>query len=100
MRFAGLGNIRAVVRSDQADYHLVSHYGTAGHDVRKIGEFRYVWPAKGTLVMASDGLQTHWSLMDYDGLVDRDPALVAAVLYRDHGRGTDDATVVVAREAA
>jgi hypothetical protein len=30
----------------------------------------------------------------------RDPALIAGVLYRDHGRGRDDATVVVVRERA
>jgi hypothetical protein len=30
----------------------------------------------------------------------RDPALVAAVLYREHSRGSDDVSVVAIREAS
>jgi hypothetical protein len=31
-------------------------------------------------------------------LLSHDPALIAGVLYRDHVRGRDDVTVVVAKE--
>jgi hypothetical protein len=60
--------------------------------------FTYPWPAGALLVLASDGISTHWSLDAYPGLRHRDPVLVASVLYRDFVRGRDDATVVVARE--
>jgi hypothetical protein len=50
--------------------------------------------------MHSDGLISHWSLDAYPGLRLRQPALVAAVLYRDFQRGRDDVTVVVGRNAA
>jgi anti-sigma regulatory factor (Ser/Thr protein kinase) len=98
VRYAGLGNITAMVLSDDTTTNLVSHHGTAGHEARKIGEFRYPWPTSGVLVMFSDGLGTHWNLSTYAGLRQRDPSLVAAVLYRDHARGRDDPTVVVVRE--
>ena len=49
--------------------------------------------------MHSDGLISHWKLDAYPGLALRDPALVAAVLYRDFQRGRDDVTVLVARAA-
>ena len=39
------------------------------------------------------------ALDPYPGLAVRQPALVAAVLYRDFSRGRDDVTVVVGRRA-
>ena len=50
-------------------------------------------------MLYSDGLQTRWTLDKYPALAARDPALLAAVLYRDFSRGTDDITVVAGREA-
>jgi hypothetical protein len=49
--------------------------------------------------MHSDGIATHWDLGSYPGLARRHPALVAGVLYRDHARRRDDATVVVVRRS-
>ncbi len=40
-------------------------------------------------------LEQDWNRIP--GLAQRDPALIAGVLYRDFGRGRDDATVVVAK---
>ena len=39
-------------------------------------------------------------LASYPGLAGRHPMVIAGVLYRDHGRRTDDASIVVLREAA
>lgn len=97
LRFAGVGNLSGLILSAGTAQHMVSHYGTAGADVRKIQEFSYPWPQDGMLVLHSDGLATHWALGDYPGLAQKHPALVAGVLYRDHQRLRDDSTVVVAR---
>jgi hypothetical protein len=48
-------------------------------------------------VLHSDGISTHWSLSDYPGLAQHDPAIITGVVYRDFARGNDDATIVVAR---
>ncbi len=101
VRFTGLGNIAGtIVSPDGAVRHLVSHPGTAGHEVRKIAEFTYGWEPGSTLIMHSDGLSTHWSLERYPGLLSRHPSLAAAVLYRDFNRRRDDVTVVVVQENA
>jgi hypothetical protein len=76
---------------------MVSHNGTVGSEVRKIQEFEYPWFDDATLVMWSDGISSRWSLDSYPGLIKRHPSLLAAVLCRDHGRHTDDSTVVVVR---
>jgi anti-sigma regulatory factor (Ser/Thr protein kinase) len=100
LRFAGLGNITAAVYGEGPARHLVSHHGTAGHVARTISEYSYPWPPRGVLVMYSDGLASLRDLDPYPGLMARDPAVIAGVLYRDFSRRRDDATVVVARGTA
>jgi hypothetical protein len=79
---------------------LMSHNGTMGHTVRKIDEVTAAWPARGVLVLYTDGLSTPREIGTYRGLLERHPSLVAGVLWRDLSRGRDDATVVVVKEAA
>jgi hypothetical protein len=50
--------------------------------------------------MHSDGLATQWQLSSYPGLVNKHPALIAGILYRDFRRERDDVTVLVARRRA
>ena len=97
VRFAGVGNVSAVLARTQDSRSLMSHNGTVGLQARKIQELHYPWPADAVLVMHSDGLQSHWRLDAYPGLAQRDAALIAGVLYRDSARGRDDVSVVVQR---
>ena len=98
--FAGIGNVGGSIVSDGPARSMVSHGGIAGHGTPRIQVFTYPWPAAGLLVLFSDGISTHWSLDTYPGLRQRDPTLIAGVLYRDFVRGRDDATVAIARERA
>jgi len=100
IRYAGIGNVSALVRSATSQHQLVSVNGTLGHQVHAIREFSYDWPRGSILVMFSDGLSARWDLSRYPGLDQRHPSVVAAVLYRDCSRRRDDVTVVVAREVA
>lgn len=98
--FAGVGNIAGAIVGDTVVRNTVSHGGIAGHGAMRVQTFSYPWPEGGLLVLLSDGIASQWSIDAYPGLRQRDPALVAGVLYRDFARGRDDATVVVARERA
>lgn len=96
--FAGVGNVVAVVLApDGSARTLASHNGTVGHSMRTVQAFNYEWPAGGTLLLHTDGINTRWRLDTYPGLLRHDPALLAAVLHRDAARGRDDATVVALR---
>jgi len=98
LRYCAVGNIAAVVsRLDGSEQHLVTLPGIAGHVSRRVQTFTYTWPRGSILVMHSDGVGTHWSPAQYAGSLHQDPAALAGAIYRDHRRGTDDATVVVAR---
>ena len=98
LRFCGIGNISAtIVKPEGEGQHLVSLAGIAGHVMRRVQPFAYDWPPGSLLVMYSDGIGTRWSLAASNGLASRRADVIAAVLYRDHRRPRDDASVVVAR---
>ncbi len=98
LTYSGVGNIAGIILFPEEGVarNLVSQNGIVGHQMARVSEFTYPWTSKATLVMYSDGLSGHWSLKSYPGLMNKDPAVIAAVLYRDHHRKRDDATVVVA----
>jgi hypothetical protein len=98
VRFVGVGNIAGTVSREGESRSLVSHNGIVGHQLRKVQEFVYPFPPGALLVLHSDGLTPHWRLDRYPGLAERDPAVIAGVLYRDCKRGRDDVTVLVLRE--
>ena len=98
--YAGVGNISGSLVSADKSQGLVSHAGTLGMQgmgtaPRRAQQFEYTRPAGGLLVMHSDGLSARWSLKERPALFSHHPAIIAGVLYRDHGRGKDDATVLV-----
>ncbi|HWR16248.1 MAG TPA: ATP-binding SpoIIE family protein phosphatase [Terriglobales bacterium] len=99
IRFSGVGNIAAALIEGTTIRSMVSHNGILGHEVRRIQEFSYPWNSRTKLVMNSDGLAT-WHIEKYPGLMQRHPAIVAGVLYRDYWRERDDVTVFVGQEAA
>jgi hypothetical protein len=100
VRFAGVGNVAAVVVEAARARHLVSQNGIVGHTVRKVQAFREPAGADALIVLHTDGLSARWNLAAHPGLAARHPSVVAGVLWRDHARGNDDATVVVARLGA
>ena len=73
----------------------MSHNGTLGLHKRLSPQFEYLREPGAILVMHSDGVSARWDLKNRADLLTRHPAIIAAALYRDHGRERDDATVVV-----
>lgn len=100
LRHAGVGNIAGtlVTDGDGRARSLMSHNGTLGHLATRFQDFTQPWLRSDLLVLATDGLQTRWDLGRYQGLRQRDPAVIAGVLWRDFRRGRDDVTVLVVRE--
>jgi len=95
--FIGSGNIAGTIADDEGMRKTVSLPGIVGHEMRKLQTFSYPWSASSVLILHSDGLSASWATKTYPGLLQHEAALIAAVLYRDHCRGNDDATVVAAK---
>jgi hypothetical protein len=93
--YSGIGNISGYLVSPGRSQGLVSHNGTLGLQQRRAAQFEYTREPGSLLVMHSDGVSARWDLKSRPDLLACHPAIVAGVIYRDHGRGRDDATVVV-----
>lgn len=49
------------------------------------------------LIMSSDGIQARWDLSKFHSILKYDNTVLAAAIYKDFSRGTDDASVLVAK---
>jgi anti-sigma regulatory factor (Ser/Thr protein kinase) len=95
LNYAGLGNISARIITIDASSQLVSDDGICGAGSRRAHLRPFAYLPDALLVQHSDGVSARWKPDDYVGLWGRHPVLVAGVLFRDHGRSRDDATVLV-----
>jgi hypothetical protein len=95
LSYAGVGNISGALVSPGKSQGLVSHNGTLGLNQRRMQQFEYKRDAGALLILHSDGISARWDIRNRADLLSRHPAIIAAAIYRDHGRGNDDSTVVV-----
>ena len=100
VEYVGIGNIASTIVDDEGTRRAVSHNGIVGHEMRKVQMFSYPWRPSGILLMHSDGVGTAWGLDQYPGLRSQPAEVIAAVIHRDFCRGSDDATIVVAKGRA
>jgi anti-sigma regulatory factor (Ser/Thr protein kinase) len=94
-RFAGLGNVAAVILADGTRRSMVSVPGIAGHQARIIRQFEYNVPPGAAIILHSDGISGRWEPAALPGLNARDPLVVAAALLAQAGSRRDDAGVLV-----
>lgn len=97
VRYVGIGNIAGAVLTNGKLRRMVNHNGTAGHLSPRISEFTYPFLGEVVLILHSDGLSARWDLDAHPGLAAEPASLIAGVLFRDHRRQRDDATIVVLR---
>jgi anti-sigma regulatory factor (Ser/Thr protein kinase) len=95
VRFAGLGNIMAVILAGGTRTAMLSVPGIAGHQARAIRQFEYTAPSGAAVVLHSDGVSARWNPAALPGLSARDPLVIAAALLAEAGTRRDDAGVLV-----
>jgi serine/threonine protein phosphatase PrpC len=76
---------------------MITRDGVAGIGLEPADSvvLRYPWKPGAMLILFSDGLRSGWDVREYKDLLSHDPTVIAAVIFRDTVRNTDDATVVV-----
>ncbi len=98
---AGVGNITgAIVDPDGRVQRLVSQGGVIGGEARAPSPLDYDWGEESVLVMATDGLRTVHDFAAWPGLFRHGPLTIAATIYRDLARGSDDTGLLAVKARA
>lgn len=99
LEWIGVGNIAGSVPDHDGTLRgVASHNGIVGHNVRALQTIPYAWGRRGHAVFHTDGVSSSWTRARYPGVQQHHPAIFAGLIFRDHCRGRDDATVLVVRE--
>lgn len=99
LTYCGVGNIAGrVIAGLESSKSIISYNGILGHNIpNTLNNHVIPWIGNNLLVLHSDGLKSKWDFSRYKDLLRHDTSIIAAVLYKDFNRGTDDTLVLVAR---
>ena len=96
---AGIGNISAkMLGAFNANKSHISYNGILGHNIPgsmktqsfSLGDFQQI-------ILCSDGLKSRWDQSKYPLIHKYDSSVLAAALYKDYARKTDDMSVVITK---
>ncbi|TCN60098.1 serine/threonine protein kinase [Flavobacterium circumlabens] len=94
----GIGNINTRIHNGLENKTYTPYNGIIGHNIpRTLNNTLVPYQKHQIIVMHSDGLRTRWNLNDLTSIIKQNPSVIAATLYKDNVRGTDDATVLVGK---
>lgn len=97
-KIAGVGNISIHMSNYSGGKNQMSYNGIIGHNIPTTMTCQEISSADyPQAVLCSDGLKTRWDSTKYTGINKLDPSFLAAALYKDYGRQTDDMSVVVCK---
>lgn len=97
-RFCGVGNIHSRFYSGIESRNFMSYNGAVGLNLpHSLNISRNGIEKNQQLIMCSDGIQTRWDLSRYPTISKYDTMLLAAALYKDFARRTDDSSVLIAK---
>lgn len=97
-KIAGVGNITAGMMNYQSVRNLMSYNGIIGHNIPNSMKTLEI-PSSDfqQVTLCSDGLKTRWDSSRYPGILKYDLSFLAAALYKDYARRTDDMSIVVCK---
>ncbi|OIN61036.1 ATP-binding SpoIIE family protein phosphatase [Arsenicibacter rosenii] len=98
-KLCGIGNITSRLSGPNLldlPKTFMSYNGILGGNLpRTMNEQVAPYQRGQTLIMASDGLRSRWETSRLVAIRQHDPAVLAAALYKDFSRKTDDASVLI-----
>lgn len=93
---AGIGNIAAKWIGPAGSKNQMSYNGIVGHNIpNTMNDQVFNLSDYNQLVLCSDGIKTRWETTKYPGILNHDPAILGAAVYKDHARNTDDMSVII-----
>lgn len=97
-KIAGVGNISTRLANYQGVRNSMSYNGIIGHNIPNTMTCQeFSADDFQTVILCSDGIKTRWDSSRYPGINKHDSSFLAAALYKDYGRRTDDMSVVICK---
>ena len=99
MTFASIGNIEAHLFDGPQPVRFMVRRGVLGLHAPPPMVIEHPWRARSMLVLHSDGVTTRWRWQDFHHLAEAPATVITRQLLRALAQDTDDATVVVVKNA-
>ncbi len=97
-KLCGVGNIAARLSEGLLSKSYVSYNGIVGLNIpTTLKNHQSEFTRHQCLIMTSDGIRTRWDLSQFPSILRYDPLMLAAVIYKESARKTDDMSILVAR---
>lgn len=99
-KICGVGNINARMLTAATSRTYLPYNGIIGHNLpRTINqqEIEHTPGKEQILILCSDGIKTRWEMTKYPAIFRYDMSVLAAAIYKDNARKTDDMSVVIVK---
>jgi hypothetical protein len=97
-KIAGVGNISVRLHHGIEYKNHAPHNGILGLNIpHSMKDFVTEAEKYQVIIMFSDGIKTKWDLSKYTSILKYDPAIIAASVFKDNARKTDDMTILVGK---
>jgi len=98
LKIAGVGNIATKAFGGINSKGVLAYNGIVGHNIpTTMNDQLMMFSDYQQLILCSDGIKSRWDNLKHVGINRCDNAIMAAAIYKDFARQTDDMSVVVAR---
>ncbi|HEY81859.1 MAG TPA: SpoIIE family protein phosphatase [Dehalococcoidia bacterium] len=96
LTYVGVGNISARIFG-ATNLRIIPRPGLIGYAMSSLRQERIKLHAGDVLVLHTDGVEEHFTLEDYPGLLNEDAERIATRIIKEFGRPDDDALCVALR---
>lgn len=97
-QLCGVGNIATRIQSAAVVKSHIAYNGIIGMNLpRTLNSMRISTERNQYLILCSDGIKTKWEISKWPGILRYDPSILAAAIYKDHARHTDDMSVAICK---
>jgi anti-sigma regulatory factor (Ser/Thr protein kinase) len=97
-RLCGVGNIHTRIWTAAVAKTYLPYNGIIGHNMPRTINEQVIPHDEGTeqiTLLCSDGIRTRWDMNKYPAIFRYDMTIMAAAIYKDHARKTDDMSIVI-----
>ena len=98
LKIAGVGNISSRLFGGINSKTVLAYNGIVGHNIpNTMNDQLMPFADYQQLILCSDGIKSRWESVKHNGINRCDSSILAAAIYKDFARHTDDMSVIIAK---